>query len=170
MRSVLSNRWLLAWLQLEPGWLRPASICGVTLLLMLMLWYSWLLPAQRQQQQLALQRQQHLKQYQHQLRLLAALPALSISQRQVACLQRQLLPAATLRFSLPDLLSTSGVELQRWRPATTGGELTVILDWPQFVELLSYLSALQSAPAMPAFSLKREQARLRLVMELTDES
>ncbi|MEN4911688.1 hypothetical protein [Erwinia amylovora] len=166
----MSNRWLTAWLRLEPGWLRVASVAGATLLLMLLLWYSWLRPAQRQQQQLEQQLHQQILDYQQQLQLLAALPALAVSQRRLACLQQQLLPAAGMRFSLPVLLNTSGAELEHWHPAAEGGELAATLQWTQFAGLLNYLSTLQPAPALPAFSLTREQAQLRLVMELTDES
>lgn len=166
----MNKRWLMAWLQLEPGWLRLASIGGVSLLLTLLLWYVWLRPAQRQQQQLERQLHQHILQYRHQLRSLAALPALAVSQRQVASLQQRLLPAAAVHFSLPTLLSSSGAELQHWHPAAAGGELAATLQWPQFAGLLDYLSVLQPALALPAFSLKRESGRLRLVMELTDES
>lgn len=165
----MSNHWLVAWLQLEPWWLRLASICGVTLLLTLLLWYSWLRPAQRQQLQLEQQLQLHILEYHHQLQSLAALPALAVSQRQLASLQQRLLPVTTMGFSLPALLNISGAELEYWHPATTGGELAVILQWPQFAELLNYLSTLQPAPVMPAFSLKRQQQQLRLVMVLTDE-
>ncbi|ADP10595.1 Conserved membrane protein hofO [Erwinia sp. Ejp617] len=166
----MNNRWLTAWLQLEPGWLRLASVSAVTLLLLLLLWYSWLRPAQRDQQQLEQQLRQHILDHQHQLRLLAALPALAVSQRRLDCLQQQLLPVAGMRFSLPVLLNTSGAELEHWHPATEGGELAATLQWAQFAGLLNYLSALEPAPALPAFSLTREQAKLRLVMELTDES
>lgn len=166
----MNNRWLLAWLQLEPGWLRLVSIGGLTLLLMLLLWYSWLRPAQRQRQQLEQQRQHHIQQYHHQLGALAAIPALSASQRQAAWLQQRLLPADAAHFSLSTLLSSSGAELEHWRPTPAGGELAATLQWPQFAALLHYLSGLQPAPVLPAFSLKRDKAQLHLVMELADES
>ncbi|CCG88875.1 hypothetical protein [Erwinia piriflorinigrans] len=166
----MNNRWLLVWLQLETGWFRLTSFCGVTLLLTLLLWYCWLYPAQRQQQQQEQQLHQHILEYQQQLRSLAGLPSLTVSQREVVCLQQLLLPAAAMKFTLPELLSTSGAELVHWRPTEQGGELAVTLQWPLFARLLNYLSALQPVPAFPMFSLNREEAQLRLVMELIDES
>lgn len=167
---MMNNRWLMVWLQLEPGWLRLTSFCGGALLLTFLLWYGWLYPARRQQQQQEQQLHQHILQYQQQLRSLAVLPPLTVSQRRVNCLQRLLLPATAVDLSLPALLLTSGAELEYWHPTEHGGKLAVTLQWPQFAGLLNYLSELRPVPAFPAFSLKREEAKLRLMMELIDES
>jgi len=60
--------------------------------------------------------------------------------------------------------------LEYWRPAGQGGELSLTLNWPQFIALLDYLSALQPTLLFSQFKLQREEQQLRLIMELTDEN
>lgn len=164
----MTQRWLTGWLHM-PAWQRLGSFGCIGMLLASLLWFSWLRPAQRQQQQLDLQRQQQGQRYRQQLLSLQAMPALFVLQQQTERMQMQLKTAADHPFSLPALLSASGAMLEYWHPAGQGGELSLTLDWSQFILLLEYLSACQPVLFMPRFSLQREAWQLRLVMELTDE-
>lgn len=162
-------RWRGGWLQMA-AWLRLCSFCGVALLLTLLLWGVWLRPAQQQQQQWDQQWQQQGQRYRQQLQLLRAMPALVALQQQTEQLEAQLASAVNRSFSLSDLLNASGAVLEYWRPAGQGGELSLTLDWSQFIALLDYLSALQPTLLSSQFNLQREEQQLRLVMELTNEN
>lgn len=162
-------RWLKGWLQMA-AWLRLCSFCGVALLLTLLLWGVWLRPVQQQQQQWEQQWQQQAQRYRQQLQLLRAMPALAALQQQTEQVEAQLASAVSRSFSLSDLLNASGAVLEYWRPSGQGGELSLTLDWSQFIALLDYLSVLQPTLLSSQFNLQREEQQLRLVMELTHEN
>ena len=162
-------RWLNGWLQMAV-WLRLCSFCGAALLLALLLWGAWLRPVQQQQQQWEQQWQQQAHRYRQQLQLLRAMPALVTLQRQAEQLESQLASVVSRSFSLSDLLNASGAVLEYWRPSGKGGELSLTLDWSQFIALLDYLSVLQPMLLSSQFNLQREEQQLRLVMELTHEN
>ncbi|MFK8256424.1 hypothetical protein ACFL9S_01370 [Erwinia sp. AnSW2-5] len=162
-------RWLNGWLQMAT-WLRLCSFCGAALLLAMLLWGAWLRPIQQQQQQWEQQHQQQAQRYHQQLQLLRAMPALVALQQQTEQLEAQLASAISRSFSLSDLLHASGAVLEYWHPSGQGGELSLTLDWSQFIALLDYLSALQPTLLSSQFNLQREEQQLRLVMELTDEN
>ncbi|QGU85991.1 HofO family protein [Erwinia sorbitola] len=165
----MMHRWLIGWLQIA-AWQRLTSFSIAALLLATLIWLGWLRPGYQQQQQLEKQRQQLTQRYHQQRRLLQDIPALFILQQQAEKLRAELLPAENRPFSLPALLNSSGAVLESWRPSGQWGELTVTLDWVQFLALLDYLSVLQPVPLIPQFSLQRKEQRLHLVMELTDEN
>lgn len=161
------HRWISIWLQ-TATWQRLVSFSVAAMLLVIMLWFGWLDPIQKQQQRLEQQGLQQAQRYRQQLASLRSIPALFALQQQAQQLKVQLSPDESVPFSLATLLETSGAVLEYWRPAGQGGELSLMLNWPQFIALMDYLLSLRPAPAIPQFSLQREQQQLRLVMELTD--
>lgn len=165
----MMSRWLNGWLQ-RASWERLCSFCGATLLLATLLWSVWLRPIQQQQQRGEQQWQQQAHRYRQQLQLLRAMPALVALQQQTEQLEAQLASGVSRSFSLSDLLNASGAVLEYWHPVGQGGELSLTLNWQQFIALLDYLSALQPALLSSRFNLQREEQQLRLVMELTDEN
>ena len=165
----MMHRWLIGWLQMA-AWLRLCSFCGAALLLAMLLWGVWLRPIQQKQQQWEQQSQHQAHRYRQQLQLLRAMPALAALQQQTEQLEAQLVSDVSGSYSLSDLLKASGAVLEYWRPAGQGGELSLTLNWPQFIALLDYLSALQPTLLFSQFKLQREEQQLRLIMELTDEN
>ncbi|MCS3608803.1 MULTISPECIES: HofO family protein [Erwinia] len=165
----MMHRWLIGWLQM-PAWIRLGSFCGAALLLAMLLWGAWLHPIKQKQQQGEQQWQQLAHRYRQQLQLLRAMPALATVQQQTEQIEARLTSDVIRPFLLPDLLKASGAVLEYWHPAGQGGELSLMLNWPQFIALLDYLSALQPTLLFSQFKLQREEQQLRLVMELTDEN
>lgn len=165
----MMQRWLIGWLQMAT-WLRLCSFCGAALILAMLLWGAWLRPIQQTQQQCVQEWQHQAHRYRQQLQLLRVMPALVDLQQQTELLEAQLASGVSRSFSLSDLLKASGAILEYWHPLGQGGELSLTLDWPQFIALLDYLSALQPALLFSRINLQREEQQLQLVMELTDEN
>ena len=70
---------------------------------------------------------------------------------------------ASLPFSPLDF-QTDGVRLVRWLPGANGGELTLKVDWAQIPAVFERLA--QRGMAVSGFSVKPEEARLQLVLQV----
>lgn len=162
-------RWLNGWLQMA-RWLRLCSFIGAAMLLAMLLWGVWLRPIQQQHEQWQQQWRQQAHRYRQHLQLLRAMPSFVGLKQQAEQIEAQFSSAASRPFSLPDLLNASGAVLEYWHPVGQGGELSLTLDWSQFIALLDYLSALKPTLLSSQFNLQREEQQLHLVMELTDEN
>ena len=165
---MTSNRWILAWLEAGYG-LRLMTVLGGGAVLFFLLWLYGLHPVQQQRNQLARQEQQQSRQYQQRLQALRALPALSQLEQQYEQLNKSVITASGIRFSLPALLSASGGTLEHWQPEEEGGELALVLNWQQVMDLLNYLLQLNPTVSIPAWTLQGTSPQLRLLVKLHHE-
>lgn len=162
MSSVLLHRWLAL-----PFWLRLLLLVLCFITGALMVRQVWLRPLQQQALQVAQQRQQEHKRYRLLLHNLQQRSSLHEAEADIAGLQLALRPGAARPFSWPQLSEAAGNRLQGWQPTPQGGELTLLLSWPQLQSAFRYLSERQPAVRLAQFSLKRvdEQLRLNLVVQ-----
>lgn len=158
------SEWLLRW-QSVPRYLQWLILLALPLLLLSLLAWWWLQPLQQKNQALRNQHQQLQRQYQARMAQLRAQPALEWQQQQNQQLRVSLQPAAAEAFSLVTLL-THGGAIEKWQPASQGGELTLLLSWPQFQQTLQYLATRQPPVVLQSFYLHRRGEPLRLTLNL----
>lgn len=164
------SEWLLRWQCAPQRWQWAILLASPLLLLSLLAWWQ-LWPLQQQSQRMMNQHQQLLLHYQARMAQLRAQPALETRQQQYQQLLDSLQPAAERAFSLVTLVARGGT-IEKWQPEPQGGELTLLLSWPQFQQTLEYLATRQPPVMMQNFYLHRrhDQLRFTLRLDVTDEN
>jgi len=163
------SEWLLRWQYLPRQWQWVTSIAlPFALLLVLACW--WLQPLRVGNTSLAQQSLQVQQRYDARMAQLRSQPELAVQQQQNRQLHQALLGQQHQRFTLAALMQ-NGAALDKWQPAAQGGELTLLLSWPQFQHSIAWLASRQPPVVINALSLQRsgELLRMTLNLELTDE-
>ncbi len=163
------SEWLLRWQYLSRHWQWVTVIAPpFALLLMLACW--WLQPLRDRGASLAQQYLQVQQRYDARMAQLRSQPELAIQLQQNRQLYQTMQVQQHQRFTLTALMQ-SGAALDKWQPAAQGGELALLLSWPQFQHTISWLASRQPPVVINALSLQRsgEQLRMTLSLGLTDE-
>lgn len=164
MNSGLLHRWLAL-----SFWLRVPILVLSLGAGALIVRHVWQRPLQQQIDQLTLQQQQEKKRHRTLLRVLRQKGSLRETEQAIAGLEQALSPAARNAFSLLQLEEAAGNELQSWQPTPAGGEVTLLLGWPQLQAVFHYLSERRPPVRLPQFSLKRAHGRLLLKLTVQYE-
>jgi len=162
MNNALLHRWLGL-----PFWLRLLLLVFCLAAGALTIRHAWLQPLQQQIGQQAQQLQQKKTRYRLLLRDLQQRSSLHNIEADIANLRQALQPDTLRPFSLLQLSEAAGNHLQAWQPTPQGGEVTLLLGWPQLQSVFHYLSERQPSVRLLQFSLKRaeQQLRLKLVVQ-----
>ncbi|MBP2168643.1 hypothetical protein J2125_001835 [Erwinia toletana] len=158
------SEWLLRW-QYAPRHWQWLTVLGVPLLLLIFSAWWWLQPLRSQRQLLTTQYQQLHQHYQARMAQLSAQPTLLMQQQQNQQLLITLQSTAPTAFSLPALMA-DGVALEKWQPDAQGGELMLLLSWPQFQHTLAYLASRQPPVVINTLLLQRSGEQLRATFSL----
>lgn len=164
--SKLFYRWLSCSL-----WLQGISVSLFFSLLAVPWWGFWGAPVQQNGLRLIPLRQQQMGDYQRLIRSLAAKGTLAGIEAEIARLRQAAEPDGREIFSLRRLTEISASSLAEWQPASQGGSLALLLNWPQVESVFGYLSSLPAGMALPNFTLKphKQQLRLQLSLAVKDE-
>lgn len=160
------SEWLLRW-QYGPRYRQWLTLAGATLLLLWLIAWCGLQPLRSSRQALAQQYQQLQQQYQARMTQLLRQPSLLTQQQQNQQLLASLQPVDATAFSLTTLMQY-GAALEKWQPATQGGELTLLVSWTQFQRLLAYLASRQPPVMINGLLLQRNGEGLRMTLSLGD--
>lgn len=159
--SKFLHRWL-TW----PLWLQGISLSLIFSLLAAAVWGLWGASVQQNGLSLIQQHRQQTSDYQRLMRNLAAKGSLAGIGSEIAQLKQTVAPDRREVFSLQKLTEVSKSSLAEWQPASQGGSLVLLLNWPQVQSVFGYLSSLPSGVALPHFILKPEKQQLRLQLSL----
>jgi len=164
--SKLFHRWLNCSL-----WLQGISVSLIFSLLAVPWWGFWGAPVQQNGLRLIRLHRQQTADYQRLIRTLAAKETLANIEAEIAQLREAAEPARREIFSLRRLTEVSASSLAEWQPASQGGSLALLLNWPQVESVFGYLSSLPAGMALPNFTLKpqKQQLRLQLSLAVKDE-
>jgi pilus assembly protein HofO len=165
--SKLFHRWLSCSL-----WLQAGSVSLFFSLLAGLLWGGWGAPLQQNGLRLIQLQRQQTDDYQRLMHSLAAKGTLAGIASEIAQLRQAVEPDGREVFSLQRLTEVTKSSLAEWQPASQGGSLALLLNWPQVESVFGYLSSLPTGVALPDFTLQPEKQQLRLHLSLAvkDES
>ena len=163
------SEWLLRWQYLPRHW-QWLTITAMPLALLLALACWWLQPLRERGASLAQQYLQVQQRYDARMAQLRSQPELAIQLQHNLLLHQALQVQQHQRFTLTALMQ-SGAALDKWQPAAQGGELALLLSWPQFQHTIAWLASRQPPVLINALSLQRngELLRMTLNLGLTDE-
>lgn len=163
------SEWLLRWQYLPRHW-QWLTVVTLPLALLLAIAVWRLQPLRVSSASLAQQSLQVQQRLDARMAQLRSQPELAVQRQQNQQLHHALQGQKHQRFTLTALMQ-SGAALDKWQPAAQGGELTLLLDWPQFQHTIAWLASRQPPVVINALSLQRngEQLRMTLSLGLTDE-
>ncbi|WP_437612658.1 hypothetical protein [Erwinia sp. V71] len=163
------SEWLLRWQYLPRQW-QWLTMTVLPLVVILVLACGWLQPLRSASAALAQQSLQLQQRYDARMAQLRSQPELAIQRQQNQQLLQALQAQEHQHFSLVTLMQ-SGAALDKWQPAAQGGELTLLLSWPQFQHTIVWLASRRPPVMINSLSLQRsgEQLRMALSLGLMDE-